>query len=175
MRAGSIWPARSRLTTAEIHGATPPPQPCTQVEAQAEAAVVGLVALWPLAARLRPVPPWRLASRGSSVSDLAIRIEDVSHDFDGVRALDRLSLQVPKGSVFGFLGPNGSGKTTPSTVLLGLLTPTSGRAEVLGFDTAREGESVRERCGALLEDAGTYDNLTVAENLEFYGRLWIDA
>ena len=65
----------------------------------------------------------------------AIRIDDVTRDFGLVRAVDGLSLEMPAGIIFGFLGPNGSGKTTTINLLLGLLEPTQGRAEVLGFDT----------------------------------------
>ena len=66
---------------------------------------------------------------------MAIRIEELTRDFDTVRALDGLSVEVPTGSIFGFLGPNGAGKTTTIRCLLDLLQPTASRAEVLGFDT----------------------------------------
>jgi ABC-2 type transport system ATP-binding protein len=102
----------------------------------------------------------------------AIRADRVTRDFGAVRALDSLSLEVPKGIVFGFLGPNGAGKTTAIRVLLGLLEPTSGRAEVLGFDTRRDGSAIRTRCGALLEHPGLYERLTAHDNLDFYGRAW---
>jgi ABC-2 type transport system ATP-binding protein len=89
-----------------------------------------------------------------------------------MRAVDRLSLEVPMGSIFGFLGPNGAGKTTTINLLLGLLAPTSGRAAVLGFDTSEHPDKVRAHTGALLEDDGIYEQLTVEENLGFYGRVW---
>lgn len=76
------------------------------------------------------------------------------------------------GSIFGFLGPNGAGKTTTINLLLGLLAPTSGRAAVLGFDTRKHPDEVRAHTGALLDDDGIYEQLTVEENLEFYGRAW---
>lgn len=104
--------------------------------------------------------------------ETAVRTEGLSRDFAGVRAVDGLSLEVPAGAVFGFLGPNGAGKTTTLRLLLGLLEPTAGRAEVLGFDPARQGQEVRERCGALLEHAGLYERLSAEDNLEFYGRIW---
>jgi len=69
------------------------------------------------------------------MTEMAIRIEGLTRDFDTVRAVDGLTLQVPAGSIFGFLGPNGAGKTTTIRLLLGLLEPTAGRAEVLGFDS----------------------------------------
>lgn len=105
-------------------------------------------------------------------NDFAIRAEGVTRDFGSVRALDSLTLDVPKGIVFGFLGPNGAGKTTAIRVFLGLLDPTAGRAEVLGFDTRRDGTAIRTRCGALLEHPGLYERLSAADNLEFYARAW---
>jgi len=108
---------------------------------------------------------------GQAVTSPAIRIDHLSRDFGPVKALDGLSLEVPLGSIFGFLGPNGSGKTTTIHLLLGLLEPTGGRAEVLGFDTVKQGDAVRARTGALLEHAGLYEQMTAEENLEFYGRV----
>lgn len=103
---------------------------------------------------------------------LAICAEGVVRDFGSVRALDGLGLRVPSGSVFGFLGPNGAGKTTTIHLLLGLLAPTAGRVEVVGLDPVADGDRVRARCGVLLADTGLYDNLTVAENLQFHGRMF---
>ena len=105
------------------------------------------------------------------MSKLAIRTENLTRDFDTVRAVDGLSLQIPQGTVFGFLGPNGSGKTTTIRLLLGLLEPTGGRAEVLGFDTRTQACAIRERAGALLEHHGLYERLSAEDNLEFYGRI----
>lgn len=106
------------------------------------------------------------------MSDPAIRTENLTRDFATVRAVDRLSLEVPRGAVFGFLGPNGAGKTTTIRLLLGLLEPTAGRAQVLGFDVRSQGQEVRWRTGALLEYPGLYDRLSAEDNLEFYGRIW---
>jgi len=105
------------------------------------------------------------------MSNNAIRIENMSRDFDTTRALDGLSLEVDAGTVFGFLGPNGAGKTTTIRLLLGLLEPTSGRAEVLGYDTVTQAEEVRARTGALLENSGIYEQMSAEDNLEFYGRI----
>ncbi len=102
----------------------------------------------------------------------AIRIDDLTRDFGSIRGVDGLSLEVPPGIIFGFLGPNGSGKTTTINLLLGLLEPTHGRAEVLGFDTRTHAVEIRSRSGALLEHAGLYEQLSAEENLEFYGRVW---
>ena len=85
--------------------------------------------------------------------------------------MDSLTLEVPAGTVFGFLGPNGAGKTTTIRLLLGLLEPTEGTAEVLGFDVRTHGSEIRERTGALLEHHGLYERLTAFDNLFFYARI----
>ena len=105
-------------------------------------------------------------------SDRAIRVDALVRSFGVLRAVDELTLEVPTGIIFGFLGPNGAGKTTTINLLLGLLEPTSGRAEVLGFDPWTRGEEVRGRTGAVLEHTGVYEQLSAEENLEFYGRVW---
>jgi ABC-2 type transport system ATP-binding protein len=102
----------------------------------------------------------------------AIRTTDLIRTFGATRAVDGISLEVAPGTVFGFLGPNGAGKTTTIRLLLGLLEPTSGQAEVLGFNTRTHADQVRERCGALLEHNGLYERLSVYDNLDFYGRIW---
>ncbi len=106
------------------------------------------------------------------MTQAAILIENLTRDFESVRAVDNLSLEVPAGIVFGFLGPNGAGKTTTIRLLLGLLEPTAGRAEVLGFDTQTQANEVRTHTGALLEHSGIYEQLSAEGNLEFYGRVW---
>jgi ABC-2 type transport system ATP-binding protein len=106
------------------------------------------------------------------MADVAIRVESLTRDFGSVRAVNNLSLEVPSGIIFGFLGPNGAGKTTTIRLLLGLLEPTAGRAEILGFDSKTQAEDVRTRTGALLEHSGVYEHLSAEDNLEFYGRVW---
>lgn len=113
-----------------------------------------------------------------------IRTENLTRDFQTIRtpngsdrgkstirAVDQINLEVPQGIVFGFLGPNGSGKTTTIRLLLGLLEPTQGRAEVFGLDTRSQSGAIRERTGALLEHSGLYERLSAEDNLEFYGRV----
>lgn len=102
----------------------------------------------------------------------AIRLDGLTRDFGAVRAVDNLSLDIPSGTIFGFLGPNGSGKTTTINLMLGLLEPTQGRVEVLGYDTRTEADEIRARTGALLEHPGLYEQMTAEDNLEFYGRVW---
>lgn len=89
-----------------------------------------------------------------------------------VKAVDDLSLEVPAGIVFGFLGPNGAGKTTTIHLLLGLLAPTGGQAQVLGFDIRAQAAEIRAHTGALLEFAGLYERMSAADNLDFYGRIY---
>jgi len=102
----------------------------------------------------------------------AVRTLDLSRQFRAVRALDQLTLEVPPGIIFGFLGPNGSGKTTTIRLLLGLLEPTSGNAEVLGYNTQTHAEAIRQQCGALLEHTGLYERLSAEDNLDLYARFW---
>jgi ABC-2 type transport system ATP-binding protein len=102
----------------------------------------------------------------------AFRTDHLSRTFGTVRALDDLSLEVPAGAVFGLLGPNGAGKTTTIRLLLGLIEPTSGRAEVLGYDAATHGQQVRDRVGALLEHTGLYERLSAEDNLDYFASIW---
>ncbi len=104
--------------------------------------------------------------------DTVIRTENLTRDFGSLRAVNGLSIEVPAGTIFGFLGPNGSGKTTTIRMLLGLLEPTAGRAEVLGFDVRTQSDQIRLRAGALLEHHGLYERFSAWDNLEFYGRIW---
>jgi ABC-2 type transport system ATP-binding protein len=97
------------------------------------------------------------------MSDIAIRIENMTKRYRGRAAVDRLTLEVPAGSVFGLLGENGAGKTTTIQGLLGLIVPDEGRVETLGLDPARRGLEVRRRVGYVPEQASLYDWMTVAE------------
>lgn len=106
------------------------------------------------------------------MNPIAIQTEDLSRSFGSLKAVDRLSLQVPSGSIFGFLGPNGSGKTTTIRLLLGLLAPTDGNARVLGFDIRSQADSIRASSGALLEHNGLYQRLSAENNLDFYAEVW---
>lgn len=98
--------------------------------------------------------------------------KSLSRHFHTLRAVDNISIEVPSGKVFGYLGPNGSGKTTTIRLLLGLFEPTSGSASVLGYDTVTQANEIRQRCGALLEHTGLYERMTALDNLEFYGKIW---
>jgi ABC-2 type transport system ATP-binding protein len=102
----------------------------------------------------------------------AIRTENLTRRFGDFTAVDRVNLRVEPGEVFGFLGPNGSGKTTVIKMLTGLLPITAGDAWVDGLDVRTDAEAVRERIGYMSQQFSLYDDLTVAENLQFYGRIY---
>ena len=98
--------------------------------------------------------------------------ELVKHFAQDIKAVDGIDLSIPEGSIFAFLGPNGSGKTTTVRILTTLLRPTSGYAEVDGLDVARHPGQVRQRVGVALQEAGLDDNQTGRELLELQGRLY---
>jgi ABC-type multidrug transport system ATPase subunit len=106
------------------------------------------------------------------MTEFAIWTENLTRGFGKVQAVDSLSLEVPAGVIFGFLGPNGAGKTTTIRLLLGLLDASRGKAKVLGFDTRKQADEIRQRTGALLEHPGLYERLSAEDNLDFYGRIW---
>ncbi len=105
-------------------------------------------------------------------AEFAIVVDRLTKRFGQFTAVDHISFQVYRGEIFGFLGPNGSGKTTTIRMLLGLLTPTEGHARVLGYDIVRETEKVRRRVGYMSQKFSLYEDLTVSENLNFFGRAY---
>lgn len=109
-----------------------------------------------------------------SASAPGVRVEGVSRRFGGLLALDRVSLEVRPGEVFGLLGPNGSGKTTLIRILTGVLLPSSGSAQVAGLDVGRHPEAVKAVIGYSTQEASVYRDLTVRENLEFRARLYLE-
>jgi ABC-2 type transport system ATP-binding protein len=106
------------------------------------------------------------------MNSIAIQTEKLTRAFGDLLAVDSLTMQVPAGIIFGFLGPNGSGKTTTIRLLLGLLSPTRGNAQVLGYDILNQAGSIRANTGALLEHNGLYQRLSAEDNLNFYGEVW---
>jgi ABC-2 type transport system ATP-binding protein len=106
------------------------------------------------------------------MTETIIQVENLVKKFGDFTAVDGISFEVHPGEVVGYLGPNGSGKTTTIRILLGLLRPTAGRAQVLGFDVGRQAESIRPLVGYMCQKAALYDELTVAENLSFYAGLY---
>ena len=101
----------------------------------------------------------------------AVEIKNLVKKFGDFTAVDKISLEVSKGEIFGFLGPNGSGKTTTIRMLCGLLTPTSGWGRVGGFDILKEAEKVKAHIGYMSQKFSLYQDLTVEENIDFYSGL----
>jgi ABC-2 type transport system ATP-binding protein len=101
-----------------------------------------------------------------------ISVENLTRRFGDFVAVDHVSFTVQSGEVVGYLGPNGSGKTTTIRMLLGLLEPSEGQAIVLGYDAFRQSEEVRVRAGYMSQKFALYDDLTVWENLQFYGGVY---
>ena len=102
----------------------------------------------------------------------SVVVENLVKRFGQFVAVDRINLEVRKGKVFGFLGPNGAGKSTTIRMLCGLLKPTSGRAEVAGFDVSRYPESVRQNIGYMSQKFSLYNDLTVIENIRLFAGLY---
>lgn len=103
---------------------------------------------------------------------VAIRVRELTRRFGDFTAVDRIGFDVAQGEVFGFLGANGAGKTTAIRMLIGLLAPTEGAAEVAGFDVATDAEQVRRRIGYMSQRFSLYEDLTVRENIALYGGIY---
>ncbi len=104
--------------------------------------------------------------------DLAIEVKDLSKSFGSFAAVKGISFQVSRGQIFGFLGSNGSGKSTTIRMLCGILTPTSGQGTVLGFDIVRDAEKIKQNIGYMSQKFSLYEDLTVEENIEFYAGIY---
>jgi ABC-2 type transport system ATP-binding protein len=102
----------------------------------------------------------------------AVHVEQLTKRFGSFVAVDGVSFDVARGEIFGFLGPNGAGKSTTIRMLCGLLAPTEGRARVGGFDIASESESLRNNIGYMSQKFSLYNDLTVEENLDFFGGIY---
>jgi ABC-2 type transport system ATP-binding protein len=103
---------------------------------------------------------------------IAVEVEDLVKTFDGFVAVDRIRFQVKRGEIFGFLGPNGAGKSTTIRMLCGLLLPTAGKGRVAGFDIMKEPEKIKQVIGYMSQRFSLYDDLTVTENLHFFGGIY---
>jgi len=102
----------------------------------------------------------------------AVETRDLSKHFGAFKAVDRITISVGEGEIFGFLGANGAGKSTTIRMLCGLLRPTSGTALVLGTDVAKDPEGVKRKIGYMSQRFSLYDDLTVAQNLRFFGGVY---
>src|SRR5215216_3433594 len=108
-----------------------------------------------------------LRYRSPIMSEVVINVENLTRRFGDFVAVDHINFDIRQGEVVGYLGPNGSGKTTTIRMLLGLLEPSDGKATVLGFDAFKQSEEVRARAGYMSQKFAIYDDLTVLENLTF--------
>lgn len=106
------------------------------------------------------------------MSELAVHCQQLSKRFGDVTAVDKVDLQIARGEIYGFLGPNGSGKTTIIRMLCGLLTPTSGSASILGLSVPEQAEALRQKIGYMTQKFSLYDDLTVEENMLFIAKIY---
>ena len=104
--------------------------------------------------------------------ELVIDVRDLNKHFGDKHVVRNVSLQVRRGEIFGFLGPNGSGKTTTIRMVCGLLTPDSGTGTCLGFDIRRESEKIKRQAGYMTQKFSYWDDLTIRENLDFVARMY---
>ena len=105
-------------------------------------------------------------------SEIVIEAKNLTCKFGNITAVDNLNLQIPRGAIYGFIGSNGSGKSTTIRMLCGLLRPTKGKATVLGYDTALDTEKVKQHIGYMSQKFSLYHDLTSMENLSFYAGLY---
>jgi ABC-2 type transport system ATP-binding protein len=108
----------------------------------------------------------------SVMNSIAVEVEDLVKAFGDFVAVDHIRFQVERGEIFGFLGPNGAGKSTTIRMLCGLLLPTSGKGKVAGFDIMENPEKIKQAIGYMSQKFSLYDDLTVIENLRFFGGIY---
>jgi ABC-2 type transport system ATP-binding protein len=104
--------------------------------------------------------------------DETIKIEGLTKKYEDTVAVDNLSLEIKKGELFGLLGPNGAGKTTTISIICGLNKPTSGTAQILGYDIQQDPQKVKEQIGVCIQETAIYPYLNAKENLELFGQLY---
>ena len=105
-------------------------------------------------------------------AELAIDVEGLTKRFGDKVVVDHFSMEVPKGTIYGFLGPNGSGKTTTIRMMCGLLTPDEGSGTVLGHDIVKESEAIKREVGYMTQKFSLYEDLSIEENLDFVARMY---
>lgn len=106
------------------------------------------------------------------MTEKVIFCKNLSKQFGDFKAVDAISFDVTKGEIFGFLGANGAGKTTAIRILCGLSNPSAGEAQVAGFDVYKQPEKIKQNIGYMSQKFSLYDNLTIMENIEFYGGVY---
>ena len=113
-----------------------------------------------------------MTNAATTPSDIAIDVHGLTKSFGGRTVVRDLSMQVKRGEIYGFLGPNGSGKTTTIRMLCGLLTPDHGHGTCLGYDIRTEADEIKRHVGYMTQRFSLYQDLSVRENLEFVARLY---
>ena len=111
-------------------------------------------------------------SDNRETSEYAVTVENLEKRFGDFQAVNKVSFQVKRGEIFGFLGPNGAGKSTTIRMLCGILAPTAGKANVIGFDVFREAEQIKSHIGYMSQKFSLYEDLTVEENIDFYSGIY---
>lgn len=106
------------------------------------------------------------------MAELAIDVKNLTKKFNGRTVVNNIAIKVPKGKIYGFLGPNGSGKTTTIRMLCGLLTPDSGEGTCLGYDIIRQTSLIRKKIGYMTQKFSFWEDLTIRENLEFTASIY---
>ncbi|MBK5209512.1 MAG: ABC transporter ATP-binding protein [Flavobacteriaceae bacterium] len=104
--------------------------------------------------------------------NIVIKVENLTKKFGDFTAVDAITFEVKKGEIFGFLGANGAGKTTAMKMLIGIGKPTSGKAQVAGFDVFKNPEDIKKNIGYMSQKFALYDDLTVKENITFFGGIY---
>jgi ABC-2 type transport system ATP-binding protein len=132
-------------------------------------AVFVLVMIWRFK---REAKSYQNDHNGGRKTTKAIEVQNLTRDYDGLRAVDGISFSVEPGEIFGFLGPNGAGKTTTIKMLTGQLRPTSGEAQVMGCDVVEEREQLKPQIGVVFDSQNIYERSSGRDNLRFYARLY---
>ena len=137
--------------------------------ARSPASAEGLAAVLAAGHAADPAPP---AQAATVTGPLAINVRGLSKRYGGKAVVDQVDLQVQRGQICGFLGPNGSGKTTTIRLLCGLLTPDAGSGTCLGLDLRTQAAAIKRQVGYMTQKFGLYDDLSIRENLDFVARLF---
>ena len=121
---------------------------------------------------IAPKPSPKAGGSNQKGNGTAVTVEGLTRVFGSFTAVNQISFSVPKGEIFGFLGPNGAGKSTTIRMLCGLLSPSGGSGQVAGFDISRQPEKIKQHIGYMSQKFSLYEDLTVEENIRFYGGIY---